>query len=71
VIPARPVPVSAQVRGAARHDYYMAEADRDLLLASRAHVGLTSLKRVDLADVNLALIDQLTVHTKILVDQAG
>ncbi len=49
----------------------MAEADGDLLLASRAQVGLTGLKRVDLADVNLASIDQLTIHTKILVDQAG
>jgi hypothetical protein len=65
------MPVSAQVRGTARHDDYMAEADGDLLLASRAQVGLTGLKRVDLADVNLASIDQLTIHTKILVDQAG
>ena len=53
LVPARSMPVAAQIRARRGHHHQMAEPGRDLLLAARAHVGLAGLERVDLADVDL------------------
>jgi hypothetical protein len=48
------MPVTAKVRRGERHCNHMTRSGRDLLLASRTHVSLPSLKRMH--DANLDIL---------------
>jgi hypothetical protein len=61
-LPARPVPVPAKIGVATRHHDDVPYTLGDLLLATRAQVGLTGLEGVDLADVDVAGGAGLATH---------
>ena len=52
MFPARAVPVTAKVGGVLRHHHDVPDTGADLIGATGADVRLTSLKRVDLADLD-------------------
>jgi hypothetical protein len=60
------MPVPPQVRIPARDDYQVTEADRNLLLAARAHIRLAGLERMDPAHVHFGGVSRAGVHHPIL-----